>query len=88
MRHQRVVEGLTLKEIGARHGVSMSRVAQLLHAYFGLAGIPPAAAERNRERYRAARRAEKGCSTGQMTFYGGTFSRLMTVYGGTSDSGE
>jgi hypothetical protein len=37
----RVVEGLTLNEVGERIGVSDERVRQILHQHFGLTGSPP-----------------------------------------------
>lgn len=43
MLRLRVVEGLTLAEIGARFGVGQERVRQLLNLYFGMSGTPPAA---------------------------------------------
>jgi hypothetical protein len=44
----RVVEGLTLRAIGDRYGVIGERVRQLLAAYFGLRGVPPAAKGKRR----------------------------------------
>ncbi len=38
MLRQRLLEGLTLAEIGARHGLSGERIRQLLNFYFGLTG--------------------------------------------------
>lgn len=39
----RIVEGLTLKEVGERVGVKTERARQLLSDFFGLTGTPPAA---------------------------------------------
>jgi transcriptional regulator with XRE-family HTH domain len=39
----RVVDGLTLSELGDRFSLNRERVRQLLAVYFGLAGTPPAA---------------------------------------------
>jgi DNA-directed RNA polymerase sigma subunit (sigma70/sigma32) len=44
----RLVEGLTLREVGERTGVGQERVRQLLAHYFGVRGTPPAAKERQR----------------------------------------
>jgi DNA-directed RNA polymerase sigma subunit (sigma70/sigma32) len=38
MLRQRLLEGLTLGEIGQRHGMTAERIRQLLHFYFGLTG--------------------------------------------------
>lgn len=46
MLRLRLVEGLTLREVGERTGVTGSRVQQLLAVYFGLNGPPPAVKER------------------------------------------
>ncbi len=48
----RTVEGLTFREIGEQCGVCRERVRQILHFYFGLGGIPPAARLRNKARRR------------------------------------
>lgn len=48
----RIVDGLTLKAIGERYGVIGERVRQLLAAYFGLHGVPPAATGSSRRRRR------------------------------------
>jgi hypothetical protein len=41
MLRLRIIEGLTLAEIGKRTGVSTERVRQLLRVYFGLRGTRP-----------------------------------------------
>lgn len=38
----RIVEGLTLKEVGERFGINAERVRQILGRDFGLRGSPPA----------------------------------------------
>jgi len=43
----RVIEGLTLEDIGSRFGIKQERVRQLLALHFGMSGIPPAAKRRN-----------------------------------------
>jgi hypothetical protein len=48
MLRLRLVEGLTLREVGERAGITASRVSQSLGDYFGVQGIPPAAKERRR----------------------------------------
>ncbi len=53
----RVVEGLTLEEIGEQVGVKNERVRQILFGSFGLTGKPPAAREHKRAAT-AKRRAE------------------------------
>lgn len=53
----RVVEGLTLQEIGEQIGVKSERVRQILFASFGLKGRPPAAQE-HKPAAAARRRAE------------------------------
>lgn len=40
--HLRLVEGLTLAEIGERFGVSKELVRRILRKHFGLTGSPPA----------------------------------------------
>jgi hypothetical protein len=52
MLRLRIVEGLTLQEIGDRFGVISERVRQIHAAYFGLHGKPPAARTRSRRRRR------------------------------------
>jgi hypothetical protein len=51
MLRLRWVEGYTLREVGEQAGVTGGRVAQLIAAYFGLSGIPPAAKERASSEY-------------------------------------
>ena len=46
MLRLRLLEGLTLREIGERTGVGGSTVGQLLAHYFGIEGVPPAAKAR------------------------------------------
>lgn len=46
----RVVEGRTLEEVAEQTGIGTERVRQVLHAYFGLRGVPPAAKTRRRTR--------------------------------------
>ncbi len=46
MLRLRAVDGLTLREVGERTGVTGGRVRQLLADFFGLAGTPPAVGER------------------------------------------
>lgn len=48
MLRLRTVEGLTLREIGERYGVTDERVRQLLRGCFHLRGVPPAAHARRR----------------------------------------
>jgi DNA-binding CsgD family transcriptional regulator len=48
----RIIEGLTLDEIGLVLDLSTSRVRQILKEHFGLSGKPPAA--KTRERHRRA----------------------------------
>jgi len=48
MLRLRLLEGLTLREIGERIGVSQSAVGHLLGHYFGIEGVPPAAKARRR----------------------------------------
>lgn len=50
----RLVEGLTLAEVGERIGVSSERVRQLLRLRFGLREVPPAAKARRRMRRRGS----------------------------------
>jgi Sigma-70, region 4 len=50
MLRLRLVEGLTLREVGERTGVGPERVRQLLSHYFGLRGVPPAAKARLRRK--------------------------------------
>ncbi len=57
MLRLRVVDGLTLAEIGARFDVGQERVRQLLNLYFGMSGVPPAA-KRHRRVVTAKRRAD------------------------------
>jgi transcriptional regulator with XRE-family HTH domain len=54
MLRLRTIDGLTLKEVGERFRVGPERVRQILGAYFGAAGKPPAA--RGKGRRRAAHR--------------------------------
>lgn len=42
----RVVDGLTLSQIGEQFGIKGERVRQLLQLHFGLGGVPPAARRR------------------------------------------
>lgn len=56
----RIVEGLTLKEVGERFGINAERVRQILAQRFGLRGSPPTVKARKwaaTERRRAARQA-------------------------------
>jgi hypothetical protein len=46
----RLVERLTLAEIGARTGVSQERARQILRLHFGLTGTPPRPRGRPRKR--------------------------------------
>jgi hypothetical protein len=46
MLRLRTVEGLTLREIGERYGVTDERVRQLLRSCYRLRGVPPAAQAR------------------------------------------
>jgi transcriptional regulator with XRE-family HTH domain len=47
---RRVIDGLTLRELAAEFGVHTERIRQLLNAYFGLTGTPPAATKRQQRR--------------------------------------
>jgi transcriptional regulator with XRE-family HTH domain len=49
----RVVEGLTLRELGQRFDLHPERIRQILNAFFGLSGTPPAARRGRRERPKA-----------------------------------
>ena len=53
----RTVEGLTLREIGERYGVTDERVRQLLRGCYHLRGVPPAAQARRRAVSAAPERA-------------------------------
>jgi DNA-binding NarL/FixJ family response regulator len=56
----RIVEGLTLKEVGERFGINAERVRQILARHFGLRGSPPTVKAKKwatTERRRAASRA-------------------------------
>jgi transcriptional regulator with XRE-family HTH domain len=50
MLRLRTIDGLTLREIGERFHVGPERVRQILGAYFGAAGKPPAARGSGRRR--------------------------------------
>ncbi len=50
MLRLRIVDGASLREIGATHDLSAERIRQRLHLQFGLAGEPPAATERRQTR--------------------------------------
>jgi hypothetical protein len=52
MLRLRIIEGLTLDEIGLVLDLSTGRVRQILKEYFGLSGKPPAV--KTRERHRKA----------------------------------
>jgi transcriptional regulator with XRE-family HTH domain len=52
MLRLRLLAGLSMREVGERTGVTGSRVAQILSAYFAVRGVPPAVKARRR---RAAR---------------------------------
>ena len=43
MLRLRLIEGLSLREVGERTGAGAERVRQLLGVYFGVQGTPPAA---------------------------------------------
>jgi transcriptional regulator with XRE-family HTH domain len=45
----RIVEGLTLKELGDRYGIITERARQLLAHYYGIHGTPPAARRGSRK---------------------------------------
>jgi transcriptional regulator with XRE-family HTH domain len=49
----RVVEGLSLRELGQRFDLHPERIRQILAAFFGLSGTPPAARRGRRERPKA-----------------------------------
>jgi transcriptional regulator with XRE-family HTH domain len=50
MLRLRLIEGLTLREVGEQTGVAATTVMQLLSHYFGVCGVPPAAKARRRRR--------------------------------------
>lgn len=57
----RIVEGLTLAQVGERVGIKSERVRQILYRHFGLRGSPPTVQARRwaeTERRRAARREQ------------------------------
>ncbi len=56
---QRTVEGLTLDEIAARHGLCRERIRLMLIDYFQVRGSPPAARERKKRRARERAAATK-----------------------------
>lgn len=60
MLRLRVVEGLTLAEIGARFNVGQERARQLLNLYFGMSGTP-LAAKKHRRLATAKRRTDGSC---------------------------
>ncbi len=51
MLRLRLIEGLTLAEIGQRTGVKHERVRQLLRLHFGLRGTPPTVKARRHQRH-------------------------------------
>jgi len=62
MFRSRVVEGLTLKEVGERFGVNAERIRQIMAMYFGLRGSPPTVKARKwaaTERRRAERQKQR-----------------------------
>lgn len=50
MLRLRIIDGLTLADVGRQTGVSTERVRQLLRLHFGLSGTPPAARARRWQR--------------------------------------
>jgi hypothetical protein len=50
MLRLRIIDGLTLAEVGLQTGVKKERVRQLLKVYFGVRAIPPAVTARRRRR--------------------------------------
>jgi len=59
----RVVEGLTLIEVGERVGLSRARVRQLTRLSFGLGGVVPTVKARRWAVTEARRRQQEGSST-------------------------
>lgn len=57
MLRLRVIDGLTLRQIGQRLGVSTERVRQLLNRNFRLTGTPPAAKTPRKKRIQSGPRA-------------------------------
>jgi DNA-directed RNA polymerase specialized sigma24 family protein len=55
MLRLRIIDGLTMREIGERAGVSRPRVDQILSAEFGLHGTPPAVKARSQQQLRRRR---------------------------------
>jgi hypothetical protein len=55
MLRLRIIDGLTMREIGERVGVSRPRVDQILSAEFGLHGTPPAVKARSQQQLRGRR---------------------------------
>ena len=53
MLRLRIIDGLTLDEVGQQTGVKKERVRQLLKLYFGARDIPPAVRARRRQRRRS-----------------------------------
>ena len=50
MLRLRMIEGLTLREVGEQTGVTGTTVMHLLSHYFGVRGVPPAAKTRRRKK--------------------------------------
>ncbi len=50
MLRLRLIEGLTLREVGEQTGVTGTTVMHLLSHYFGVRGVPPAAKARRRKK--------------------------------------
>lgn len=46
----RLLEGLSLREVGLRVGITTERVRQILRAYFGLGATPPTTQAARRRR--------------------------------------
>ncbi|MFZ1924926.1 MAG: sigma factor-like helix-turn-helix DNA-binding protein [Solirubrobacteraceae bacterium] len=59
----RVVEGMTLIEVGERTGLSRARVRQLARLSFGLGGVVPTVKARRWAATEARRRQQEGTST-------------------------